>query len=168
MFEIVLNKPFVKENKSLEEYESIGELIENIFPFSEDCFCINWNNIAVSLSYKYDLSIIFEDFVYIFKFLESSENKLKIIFPSNTFDVIWDIQKVENSVIIFSIWNTVLNHNEKELNENSFLKVNFDRFKAELSELLKFIYKIIIDNKNNINNYLLSDILEDRPNNLIL
>lgn len=163
MFEIVLNHPHIEEGKSLKEYGSIGELIENIFPLSEDCFYINWNNIYVSLSYKYDLSIIFEDFIYLYKFLESYENNLQMTFPSNTFDVLWNIKKDGYNIIIEGQWNTVLNHNEKILNENSFLNINLDLFKKEILKLLKFIYKIFIKIKDNIDEKLLNSILDDKP-----
>lgn len=169
MFEIFLNKPRIDKKTSLKDCESIGELIENIFPLSEDYFYINWNRITIFISYKYDLSIIFEDYVYIFKFLESSnEDKLKITFPSNTFDVIWDIRKDRDNINILSQWNTVLSHNEKKLNESSFLEVNADIFRKELSKLLRFIYNLIIYEANNINTFLLNDILKNKPSSLIL
>ncbi|GEN67722.1 hypothetical protein [Chryseobacterium rhizosphaerae] len=166
MFEIVLNHPHIEDEKSLKEYKSIGELIENIFPLSEDYFYINWNHIYVSLSYKYDLSIVFEDFIYIYKFLESYENNIQMTFPSNTFDVMWNIKKDGYDIIIESQWNTILSHNENILNENSFLKINLSLFKKEISKILEFIYKIFIRGKGNIDDQLLSDILDDKPTGL--
>ncbi|UKB85050.1 hypothetical protein LF887_05335 [Chryseobacterium sp. MEBOG06] len=164
MFKIILNPPHIVEEQSLKEYESIGELIEGIFPLSTDFFYISWNNIDVSLSYKYDLSIIFEDFVYIIKFLESKDRILKLAFPSNTFNVVWNIRKEGNNISILSQWNTVLSHNEKTLNDNSFLNIDSNLFKNELSKILKFIYEIIINKKESINGQLLNDIFYNKPN----
>ncbi|MCW3161387.1 hypothetical protein [Chryseobacterium oryctis] len=168
MFKIILNHPHIEEEESLKKYESVGELIENIFPLSEDCFCIVWNNININLSYKYDLSIIFDDFVYVIKFLESKNNVLQIAFPSNTFDVVWDMKKDGSNINILSQWNTVLSHNEKILNEYPFLSIDSNLFKDELSKILEFIYKNIIKRKENINEELLNDILDNKPNGLIL
>ena len=168
MFEIILNHPHIEREKSLKTCDSIGELIENIFPLRGDYFTIKWNDISVSLSYKYDLSVIFEDFVYLFKFLESNENILQVTFPSNTFNVVWDIKKDEDNIDIVSIWNSVLNHNEQILNSNSFLKININLFISELSKILCFIYRIFIDRKNVINGNLIDDILEDKPVSLSL
>lgn len=163
MFEIILNRPHIENEKSLTEYESTGELIDNIFPLSEDCLFISWNQIYVPLSYKYDLSIIFDDFVHIYKFLGSQETTLQMTFPSNTFDVIWDLQKNGNDVIISSIWSTVLSHNEKWLNENSSLTISINLFKIEMSKLLKFIYDLIFLRKDKISKFLLNEILENKP-----
>lgn len=168
MFKILLNNPRVVKKELTEKYESIGELIESIFPFSDDCLYINWNHIDIQISYKYDLSIIFEDFVYIYNFLESHEEKLRISFPSNTFDVEWDIKKDGNHIDILSQWNTVLSHNEKILNENSLLKTDINTFTKELSKLLSFIYKIIIDEADNVDTLVLSDILKSKPINLLI
>lgn len=151
--------------KSLKEYNSIGELIENIFPLSDDCFYIKWNSIDIPLSYKYDLSIIFEDLLYIFEFLKSQDNILQISFPSNTFDVAWDIKKDTDYINISSQWNVVLSHNEKVLNENSVLNIPLYLFKNELSKLLRFIYEIFDKEKDNINEELLDNILDNKPNN---
>jgi len=166
MFKIILNKPHIGEIISLRTCESVGELIENIFPQSNDCFYIKWNNIDVSLSYKYDLSIIFDDIVYIVKFLESQGDFLQMTFPSNTFDVIWNIKKDDNIIIITSQWNTVLSHNEEILNENPILRVDLNLFQKELSKLLNFVYEIIINRKYDINKQLLIDILENKPDSL--
>ncbi|UWX59734.1 hypothetical protein N0B40_15095 [Chryseobacterium oranimense] len=163
MFKIILNHPHIEEEESLKEYESLVELIENIFPLSEDYFCISWNNIDVLLSYKYDLSIIFDDFVYIIKFLDSKDNMLHMTFPSNTFDVIWDMKKDGNNINIVSQWNTVLSHNENILNKNSFLSIDSNLLKNELSRILEFIYGIIINRREDVNEKLLNDILDNKP-----
>lgn len=168
MIEIILCNPFINKGKSLKKIESVGELIENIFPISSDHFCLVWNNIEIHLSYKYDLSVIFDDFVYIYKFLESTEKDLQIFFPSNTFDVRWDIEKNDAHILISSYWNTVLSHNEKLLNENAHLKITSSSFKKELSKLLRFIYDIIIDIHSDIEEQLFSDLLENKPFSLNL
>ncbi|SMP35267.1 hypothetical protein [Chryseobacterium profundimaris] len=168
MFEIILNHPRIDKKKTLTKFKSVGELIENIFPFSEDYLYVKWRGISIPVSYKYDLSMILEDFVYIVKFLESSENLLSLAFPSNTFDVEWNMRKEYGKIIIQSKWNTVLSHNEKILNENSYLIVDIDTFKSQIFKMLEFIYKIIFYRKDDIDKHLLNEILKNKPNNLII
>ncbi|WP_281635419.1 hypothetical protein [Flavobacterium marginilacus] len=119
---------------------SIEDAIEAIFPLETEYAFIEWNYIYIPLSYKYDISLMINDFIKIYIFLnDKNSNYLEIHWSSNTFASIWILSKESNNINIKSNWNNVLGQLKNLLNENNEILINNYDFKREIGVMIKFI-----------------------------
>jgi hypothetical protein len=132
---------------------NIEDAIETIFPSNTEYAFLIWNNIFIPLSYKYDISKMINDFIFLEKFIDSNEEEINIYWASNTFSSIWKLQKKQNMIKIQSKWNCVLGSLIDLLNTKSEIVVDSKQLNMELYKMLKFI-KLSLD-KCNYNNKLI-------------
>ena len=95
-----------------------------------------WRGIKVPISYKYDLSVIFEDVVEMLKDCLNAE-ATNVYFGSNTFFGSLAISPLENDFRVIGEWESVSGSVEHDLNGASELVIDKAHFLKAWSELLK-------------------------------
>lgn len=145
-FAIQVNNPRYFYNVD-EESLSINEILQDMF-LSDTEYCILWwNHICIPLSYKYDVSVIFDDIVYMFKeVLNHKSGSLKIDWPSNTFRTDWNLSwNDRGEVMISTIWSDVLGGRSitNDLNSENTLKIKKIDFLCEWKMLILKIIDVV-------------------------
>lgn len=122
--------------------ESLGEVIEDLFPMDTEDAYICWNGISVALSYKYDISVIISDILYMLEEVTSlNSGNISVNWPSNTFRADWDISWVDDELMCKSNWESVSGSIEAILNEHSTVTTSTTSFINEWGSLLNHLSK---------------------------
>ena len=139
MFDIQISNPKASEFRN-ESASNLDEAIESIFPLHTEYAFIIWNHIFIPLSYKYDLSIIIKDIIFILNELsDKKEGGFKLDWPSDTFSSSWTVEFNASMVKISATWHTVIGSVEELLNANSPLEVEKQEFIEKWMTLFSFI-----------------------------
>jgi hypothetical protein len=128
-----------------EDSTELNEILQDLFPFpTEFCFLI-WNHVYIPLDYKYDISIILDDIVHLFReILENESGELYIAWPSNTFRTEWTMAWDAVDITITTAWWCVIGHClEDVLNKVNVLKINKVDFLREWKMLLMKIVEVV-------------------------
>lgn len=124
--------------------DDLSEAIEMLFPMDTDDAIIDWDGYKLSLSYKYDISVIIDDVLYMFKKLIKGEDKnIVVAFGSNTFSVDWKIECVSETLKINSKWTSVVGNIEPELNLLPDMEIPKDSFIENWIQILLTINQAI-------------------------
>ena len=129
------------------EDETIGEALETIFPlFTEDAILF-WNHIAIPLSYKYDISVMFADILaLVAKVAELNSGTSEIYWPSDTFACKWRVRWSQKEVRIDCIeWASVTGGLESTLAESGIVECTRDQFLAEWKRLFEVIERALAE-----------------------
>lgn len=134
----VSNPRLIAGDINIENDYSLGDVLESIYDWNSEKVIITWNNIYIPLSYKYDISIMVDDIVYMLKsVLSSEEGDIKFDWPSNTFDVNWQIHWDKELLRIESHWNEVLGGLTELLNKKNNVQLKKSDFLNEWKMLLQ-------------------------------
>lgn len=127
-----------------EHDETIGETVESLFPLDTEHAFVVWNGIYIPLSYKYDLSVIYDDVIEMIETLvESSEGDLTVCWPSSSFDAEWNLKWADGSVEIKAEWRRLLGSTERLLRDSGPVVIEIGRFVAEWRSLLMRLYEAL-------------------------
>lgn len=139
MFEIQVSSPrFIK--KFNKDVDNIGDAIESIFLLHSEFAVIRWNYIPILLSYKYDISVIIDDVLYMLnKIRIEPSGEMTIRWPSNTFESSWDMRWDINTIEVNSHWNKVIGDTESLLNLKKIININTKVFAREWKKILETI-----------------------------
>lgn len=75
------------------EDETLGEMIETIFPLDTDDLVLDWSGIQFELNYKYDISMMLEDILPLLQELRSTPNgNMMINWASSGFPYRWKVE----------------------------------------------------------------------------
>jgi hypothetical protein len=149
MLKIQISNPLFSPLECDEEL-SMDEIIELLFPLENEYLFLIWNNIFIPLSYKYDISVILDDFIEIVNFLDQKNVvKQEIHWPSNTFSAKWILEKDDNKINITSEWFHTLGNLTTLLNSVNYMSIDQDTFRHEILKLLIFIKNTIQNNTSN-------------------
>lgn len=124
------------------EDSKLFEAMESAFPLITENAIFVWNNICISLSYKYDLSYMIDDILNIITLIQSQDQGRQIIhWLPDTFRCDWNIEWQDGKVKIESFWECTTGHLESMLNMCNTVSLLTFEFISEW----KGIFKIIID-----------------------
>lgn len=114
----------------------LAEAIQLSFPLDTADAVLQWNEVSIPISYKYDLSVIFED---VLEILESclDGKTTEICFGSDTFNSDWAVKPQDGMVSISTYWHSVVGDTESDLNKNSDLVVPKMYFLLQWSRLVE-------------------------------
>jgi len=125
-----------------DDVESLGEVIEDIFPMDTEDAYICWNGISVALSYKYDISVIISDILCMLEEITSSNSgNISVNWPSNTFRADWNISWVDDELTCKSSWENVSGSIESILNKHSIVTTTTTNFISEWGSLIDHLSK---------------------------
>lgn len=128
------------DNDIVDETINVEEAIELIFPLETEFLIMIWNKVCIPLTYKYDVSIMINDFISILNFMNSDQGKeLVIEWPSNTFSGNWILSKSKNKINISSKWTAVIGDIETQLNERNSILMDQKLFEIEIRKILCFL-----------------------------
>lgn len=129
------------------ETSSIAAFLEEIFSDDSGYCILHWNGVFVPMSFKYDISVCFEDWVEILRHLSApSDEPLRVAFPSNTFRVDW-VLRVEQAgevVVIDADWHTVLGGVEQALRRVSPVRYPASMVESEVRKLLRVVVEVAL------------------------
>lgn len=152
-FFVLANNPTYQSLKKNYVYSDFSEVIEALFLFeTEDAF-INWQGYLIPLEYKYDISVIIDDLVYMVENILSNQKQINICFGSDTFTADWVITLSEVALNIETCWKSVINQDINLLNSVSKLYINKTCFLKEWHGL----FKILMNAYTHQNHVLLED-----------
>lgn len=143
MFKIQLSNPEILK-VTFNEFVSIEDVLESIFPLDTEYAFIMWNHISIPLSYKYDISLMILDFARIIQYIHKyDELNLTIHWASNTFASIWYLVKYKEYIKINSSWFSVVGGLEELLNKHNEITIKPTDLQAEINKLQIFVEKAI-------------------------
>ncbi|MCI8780736.1 MAG: hypothetical protein HFH70_08685 [Lachnospiraceae bacterium] len=171
-FYIQANNPRVLNGYNPED-ENLSDAMETIFPLYTESAVMMWNHISIPLSYKYDISYMMDDILYLLEDLSQvNEGKRRICWLPDTFRCDWDIVWGKGQIEITSNWESVTGNLEGLLNANNKIFLKIIEFMSEWKQVL---YIVLQGLKNNgymedmiINLDKLSEQYEMIPGNGIL
>lgn len=149
----------IKEIFSIPSGIDIGYIIQTIFPLYTEDALIYWQGVIIPLSYKYDLSVIYLDILYMLdEIFSNQKGAFTNNFASNTFRVDWDLiwDTKENKIQIYANWENLSNYLENILSSKNYLEMELNDFLYEWKGLLKKIIDSI--EKFNIENIRKSEL----------
>lgn len=129
-----------KNNAMFDKTDSkLSEAIYTIFPLETEEAKLHWGTEEISLSYRYDISIMIDDIIQMIIALQSENNgELSIDWPSNTFAANWNMVWVGDSIKITSHWREGFNATEY-LKKNNIIEINRYIFLKEWKNILKIL-----------------------------
>lgn len=142
IFAIQISNP-IYSNSVDNHYDMIGELLEDVFFLNTEQCIMYWNHICIPLSYKYDISIILDDIIFMIEELsKATDGHLEIDWPSNTFSAKWRISWVNENIKIISEWYCIVGNIENELNKVNNINIKKSKFLAEWKKLIEKIIEV--------------------------
>jgi len=126
--------------KPAEETAScLAEAIEEAFPLNAENAFVVWHNIYVPLSYKYDVSLMMRDALWILgELLDEESGSVDVDWPSNTFAARWQlVWKAATLTITCLEWRCVVGETEKMLRLKPIVSMRKMDFVFEWKALLE-------------------------------
>jgi hypothetical protein len=137
----VSNPRLVEEELNIEGDYVLSDILESMYHQNSEKAIITWNNIYIPLSYKYDISIMIDDIIYMLNsIIANDEGNIKFDWPSSTFDVNWEITWDKDSLRIVSHWNQVLGELNGLLNAKNVIQIKKSAFLNEWKMLLRTLH----------------------------
>lgn len=116
---------------------SLDEAIETAFPLRTERALMGWHNIVITLSYKYDVSVIVGDVIEMLKQLLSKESGQHLVeWPSSSFASRWSLAWDGDSLVIEAVWRDVSGGHIEALQRTGNLNTTKMAFLAEWKMLL--------------------------------
>lgn len=151
MFELQLNRPSILSIKE-QENMNLEDAVECIFPLKTEPLFLIWNNVSVTLTYKYDISLMVFDFIKILHFIEDNEcSILNIHWASNTFASVWRFNKKHDFVNIKTEWDNVIGGKMDILNERNEIILKKNELRDEIKKILEFLQFALEQSGLNLN-----------------
>lgn len=150
-FYIQLSNPRINAMNVKNEV-GITEVIEDLFPLGTEGLIICWSGVRFSLSYKYDIPVIFDDIIRMVENISSSQNgMINVFWPSNTFSSDWCISWKSESIQCNTVWESVGGGVESVLNSVSSLECGRNYFIGEWIAVLRMIKKKLVNSGVDLN-----------------
>lgn len=130
-FFVQASSPIVEQCRSPTE-TTLEHAIETAFVSdTEDAF-LNWQGVSIPLSYKYDISIMIEDLMFLIGEIKSADvGNLKITWPSNTFQAVWQVSWADGRILCQSEWHSVSGNIEGVLRATESIEMDIQDFLSE-------------------------------------
>lgn len=138
MFCIQASNPRMIKSEVLES-EDLSEILQSIFPMQTEDALLNWHRIWIPVEYKYDISVMFDDILYMLsELIEKDSGECSILFGSDTFHVAWYLDWLKSDLNIRAKWVNVRGRPAVLDCLNSFpqLRIEKDKFLFEWKMLL--------------------------------
>jgi hypothetical protein len=142
----------------VKKVEDLSEAIEAIFPLATEDAILYWNWIPVRISYKYDLSVLITDLIFMLESLTTSDKgNYEVHFGSSSFRAQWKLSWKANVLTITSNWDSISGNYEDLLNKRNQLEVSRSQFLDEWKALLRKVIESVeqsgveIEDKHEIN-----------------
>lgn len=134
-------------NINNKEDKTLSEAIESVFPMETENLIIYWKHIAVSLSYKYDISYMIDDILIILQEMQIHKTGSMLIhWLPDTFRVDWNLKWDNERILIDAEWQSVVGNIEEILIRQRTVELSKEDFICEWKmPLLKIINAL---NKN--------------------
>lgn len=109
--------------------EDLSEAIEAIFPMDTEDAMMIWGDASVSLSYKYDMSVIIEDVLFMLEALTTHHSgEETVFFSSDTFTAEWHLKWHGGVLFIHPVWKSVSGNKQAKLSELGVMEVSAHHF----------------------------------------
>jgi hypothetical protein len=119
------------------EDQNLSNAIETIFPMMTEKAVMVWKSIYIPLCYKYDISYMIDDILYILEKLRSnSSGEISLHWASDTFANVWNISWSDEQMEINSQWGSVLGHTEQLLTTKGAITLSKKSFRSEWKRVL--------------------------------
>jgi len=83
--------------------ETLGEMLQTIFPLHTDEAILEWHGRKTALNYKYDISMMLEDILRLLQELDANPSgKSVVAWVSNSFPYRWEVDWMNGTVSIRS------------------------------------------------------------------
>lgn len=124
------------------EDENLTEAVETIFPLWTENMYIIWNNIHISLSYKYDVSVMLLDILDMIEKIESkAAGDLEIRWSSDSFNCKWNMHWCSEELTVISEWENVVGNIRKILDDSGGIIVTKKKFLSEWKKVIANVVK---------------------------
>jgi hypothetical protein len=131
MFRIQASQPRSASNALLED-SGLSDALQSVFPMMTEAAILVWNGGHVPLSYKYDLSFMVDDILYLAEALLSTKRgQTRISWPTNTFAATWNTRWADDIISIHGDWKTVVGGTEELLRAHPLVEMPVGEFLAE-------------------------------------
>lgn len=101
-----------------------------------------WDGVYIPISYKYDLSVIYEDAAAVLQaLLDAPAGELSVVWPSNTFNATWQIQWGAGEMRIVSEWGQLLGGAELLLRNRREIALPVADYLAEWKRVLMIVHE---------------------------
>ncbi len=125
--------------------EDLSEAIEAVFSMETEDAVMVWGNQAVPVSYKYDMSVIVEDVIFMLECLmRRNSGEETVFFSSDTFNSEWLMKWDDGRLFIDPAWNSVSGNRHGELNAVGATEVSVSHFVRQWTIVLEKIYEAVL------------------------
>jgi len=144
-FSIQSGNPYFDMAKLLPNSKTLDECLEDVVSLETEDAYLNLNGNRFAISYKYDLSVFFDDLLEMVFLLKSKKaGQLQQFWPSNTFNVDWQLSWSEHNLDVSAIFDSVGSiETGAKINRQVFC-ISKNDFVAEWGEILR-----VVDDKVN-------------------
>lgn len=146
-FSIQVGNPRSLSNPDLRDIDSVASLIESVFPMATEDAILCWNGVRVPLSYRYDLSCMVEDLVFMLDcILENpTDGEADVLWGSSSFRADWKLSWKAEEVTVFSNWYSVSGNVESALQESGSIVLPVSDFIGEWSGVIAALWDNIVE-----------------------
>jgi|GEM_PF-1975116 len=125
--------------------EDLAEAVEAVFSMETEDAVMVWGNQAVPVSYKYDMSVIAEDVIFMLECLRAeNRGEETFFFSSDTFSSEWLMKWDDSRLFIDPTWNSVSENRHGELNAVGAAEVSVSHFVGQWTMVLEKIYEAVL------------------------
>ena len=137
-FKIEPNSP--ENNAVFDENDTkLSEAIYTVFPLETEDAILLWGSESISLSYRYDISVMIDDIIeMLFILLDKNMGEWFVDWSSNTFAVNWGLKWFNDSLIITAQWREEFDATDY-LKNHSVLRLEKERFLSEWGRIVKVL-----------------------------
>ncbi|WP_199242809.1 hypothetical protein [Vitiosangium sp. GDMCC 1.1324] len=122
--------------------ESLSDAIQTVFPMNTEWAFMVWDGVYIPLGYKYDISLLTDDVIWLLEEMALSKQGTRTIhWSSNTFSAIWHTSWDEEVVKVDAQWNCVLGGVRPLL--GSSISIEKQAFVSEWKSLLVVVEKAL-------------------------
>ena len=140
-FELVCGHPETHGPSTVVDQLSMSDALEEVFLTDTNLLIMQWNGVFVPLSYRYDVSwIIVEAVEMVEKLIAAPDGTVvDVRFPSNTFNVGWEITVRARELSIEATWDSVIGSLTDLLRARSPLRIGLADFTSEWRHLFAVV-----------------------------
>jgi len=130
--------------------EEISYAIQLVFPMVTERALLVWEDIYIPICYKYDLSVMMEDILFMLSELqEKNQGTCQIGFGSDTFNALWEMEWVNEKLSINAKWDYVRGNLAVVNSSCNKLIIDVSTFLCEWKGILTHVIEAI--KRSNIN-----------------
>ena len=130
-FYIQASNPMIRDGVSANVTE-IEEAVQDIFESETEDFLIVWGGVPIVLNYKFDMSVMIEDIIWMLAAIQADDSaQFAIEWPSNSFDTTWNLRRKGGTVTCEACWRRISGGVEILLKEVPSITMSIEQFLAE-------------------------------------